>query len=252
MRKFKHKNTGQIGELWEDNHLHFDRSGGGCSCHETIWFGFIENSNDWEEVVEKGYEILSFESTLIGEFPNIILNRIGEDSFGAYSFSEKELLKSSIHKIHSVKRLVDGEIFTVGDLVSREDGIFKGKLEAINDKFEAITSSEGKIGMSWLIKIPNKTPLFTTEDGVDIFKGDSYYLLTSDWKLAFCSSFSEGDLAFNCFSSHDKAKEFILMNKPCLSINDIVYGTKEIHPPYAFVKEELMNFFKNLVQNKSK
>jgi hypothetical protein len=50
MRTFRHKRTGIIGTLEEDGHLHFERSGGECSAHETIWKGFVENSCDWEEI----------------------------------------------------------------------------------------------------------------------------------------------------------------------------------------------------------
>ena len=52
MRKFRHKITGITGELLEDGHLHFIRSDGKYSCQETLWKGFVENSNDWEEIKE--------------------------------------------------------------------------------------------------------------------------------------------------------------------------------------------------------
>ena len=77
-----------------------------------------------------------------------------------------------------------------------------------------------------------KKPLFTTEDGVDIFKGDEYLFivlnenLSSNWIIQ--SSVCDWDnpkkppLGKLQFSKKEKAEEYILMNKPCLSINDIL------------------------------
>ena len=63
MRKFKHTGTGTIGELREDGYLHFDMkekkmlSGHGkhfegLTLHNAIPFCFIEDSNNWQEVLE--------------------------------------------------------------------------------------------------------------------------------------------------------------------------------------------------------
>jgi hypothetical protein len=55
--------------------------------------------------------------------------------------------------IYSVKRLSDGEVFTVGDKVSREGGYFESTILSINDKFEAKTTLPDCVGMNWLKKV---------------------------------------------------------------------------------------------------
>ena len=80
-----------------------------------------------------------------------------------------------------------------------------------------------------------KPVLFKTEDGVDIFettavhwvvvtnksinKNVPYYL----YELKFCKAHLKLDLKneYKLFSTKEKAEEYIIMNKPCLSINDI-------------------------------
>lgn len=62
--------------------------------------------------------------------------------------------------------------------------------------------------------------LFTTEDGVDIFKGDKYYYVTLLFNIEENHAFA-GYYPANKFSTKKKAEEYVLMNKPCLSINDV-------------------------------
>ena len=72
-----------------------------------------------------------------------------------------------------------------------------------------------------------KQPLFKTEDGVDIFKGDEYFYTTD---LFVCvkskaEKYSTTGIAstgiWKDFSTKEKAEEYILMNKPCLSLNEV-------------------------------
>ena len=67
----------------------------------------------WQEVIEKDYEILSFKDTI----GNLITKKEGKflTSFHDTEYKEEGLIKRC--KIHSVKRLSDGEVFTVGDNV---------------------------------------------------------------------------------------------------------------------------------------
>jgi hypothetical protein len=71
----------------------------------------------------------------------------------------------------------------------------------------------------------NSKPLLKTEDGVYIFVGDHYYRLNKDYwsvaKLTMQSVFSNSYIDVLFFSTKEKAKEYLLMNKPCLSVNDI-------------------------------
>ena len=105
MKKFKHRKTGEIA-IYKDGVL---KSSG-----FSVEIGVEPSSNFWEEVVEKDYEILSF----IGrnaKIPLRILNKHTNlykhvTTNNAEELTEKYLLSGVGYKIHSIKRLSDGEI----------------------------------------------------------------------------------------------------------------------------------------------
>lgn len=69
-----------------------------------------------------------------------------------------------------------------------------------------------------------KQPLFTTEDGVDIFKNDVYYGLNKGDLIIMELNTNRiilDDIKCLTFSTKEKAEEYILLNKPCLSLNDV-------------------------------
>lgn len=181
----------------------------------------------WEEVVEKDYEILS----LIGGSNERILKDSG--NIKAWLNGHK-----GGWRIHSVKRLSDGEIFTIGDNTTY------GNIKSFNlisySKHITVhfnnTDSENCICEIKKIK-KIKKPLFTTEDGVDIYKNsESWWVAVNedtkistqdkkweydryDWNKPGNPSSSKN---YKWFSTEEKAKEYIIMNKPCLSINDVL------------------------------
>jgi hypothetical protein len=68
-------------------------------------------------------------------------------------------------------------------------------------------------------------PLFTTEDGVDVFEKQEVFELinnTKIFRITFlkCTSMT-GKNSRKYFSTKEKAENYILMNKPCLSLNDV-------------------------------
>lgn len=65
---------------------------------------------------QRDWEILSFKAN-IGGFEMILDKKVELGYFGYYGVEEKDLLASSVHTIHSVKRISDGEVFTIGDEV---------------------------------------------------------------------------------------------------------------------------------------
>lgn len=73
-----------------------------------------------------------------------------------------------------------------------------------------------------------KQPLFTTEDGVEIFENDKYWFVKplQDYYLGEVIAIEHsmtGRKQENIldFSTKEKAEEYIIMNKPCLSLNDV-------------------------------
>jgi hypothetical protein len=124
----------------------------------------------WEEIVEKDYEIVSYYQNSNVQQKNIYYK----------SHKNWEYIEKLNYKMHSVKRLSDGEIFTVNDRVNyMGDSYTISRFETLNEIFLV-----GIIGMQCLLNLidiePIKTPLFTTEDGVDIFEGDYYYWIDLD------------------------------------------------------------------------
>jgi hypothetical protein len=192
----------------------------------------------WEEVVEKDYEILSFKD--IGKSPLKGLAVIQKDgtysmdiSYPMYSSTKGGLLTDFLNLntwvIHSVKRLSDGEVFTVGD-----------KYNDCNLKNETIIEFQlGNNGLlvntSLLKNVQHiKKPLFTTEDGVNIFKDDRYWVVAKNnikyiGYVISAFEIEKNDTSFKeynwfnywSFSTEKAAKQYVLMNKPCLSIKDV-------------------------------
>tara|TARA_R110000850_G_scaffold69665_2_gene154594 strand:- start:9036 stop:10010 length:975 start_codon:yes stop_codon:yes gene_type:complete len=75
-----------------------------------------------------------------------------------------------------------------------------------------------------LLNKPKK--LFTTEDGVDVFEGDVYYSINnilecSTQQAIIGTGGAMKDKLFKDFSTKEAAEKYILLNKPCLSINDV-------------------------------
>lgn len=94
-----------------------------------------------------------------------------------------------------------------------------------------------------------KQPLFTTEDGVDIFEGDSYYSYNLELDISSkfdsaCLKISGKNTDNKYFSTKEKAEEYILMNKPCLSLNDVLKLSIDTEYSYTFQK------LKELVKSK--
>jgi hypothetical protein len=185
MRKYKHIKTGRYAEqTFEDSKLYYVEKLTG-----TLPSVFIEESNDWEEIIEK--DAKHIKKPLFTT----------EDGIPA---------EDGVTNVCYLK-LVDNvwELFYRGGIYyqnSVNSGIWKA-------------FSNVKAAQHWLkIKYPDK--LFTTNDNVDIYRGDEYYSINDFWEI------TEHDtrIIINCnptFSTKEAAKEYILMNKPCLSLNDV-------------------------------
>lgn len=195
-------------------------------CHSIADGGYYTNKGDmvynpedypefWELVVKKDYEILTV---------NPSENHTG--------YSDKKAIVSwntcnkdfKYWEIHSVKRLSDGEIFTIGD--NTNAGIIKQFNICGNTlqlKVDGLTFLN-----DYLVK-KVKQPLFTTEDGKGIFEGDEVNSVNKTTFILNCGNLNGGVVTSNFisnnnylyFSTKSLAETFILMNKPCLSINDV-------------------------------
>lgn len=128
--------------------------------------------------------------------------------------------------IYSVRRLSDNEVFTVGDKQGNLT-ITHFKIKDGNMYAHFAPSAERDIEINQLQK--QKQKLFTTTDGKDIFEGDEYWFITSGLigvPLPNTASSTNGagkaTSSYKYFSTEEKAKEYIIYNKPLFSISDVM------------------------------
>jgi hypothetical protein len=225
---------GTIVEVQKDGYIHWNVNSNIHNPTNYIHNSSIEQYKEfWQPIVEKDYEILRF--ILPGN--NVIHVQNAKNSM------EFMLKNPNTYKIYSVKRKSDGEIFTIGD--NTKYGCID-KFYIKNNYLLAITilESNGRY-LKDLEKI--KQPLFTTEDGVDIFEGDSF-AHTSGWTEPKIIRATSKHLNYKLpmdklFSTKEKAEEFILLNKPCLSYGDIqeFIKVKDCNKVLELIKQKLNN-----------
>lgn len=151
---------------------------------------FIPSTKEeFEAQFNKKYEILELKGTYNQRIHKIINGVVfTSNSKGPINSScwnndpsiENILKYPNDFTIHSIKRLSDGEIFTVGDKVKQVSWI--GPIKEIkivgpmNNCFVFIDC--GDRVLDYLLSVVEKlTPLFKTEDGVDVFEGDLPWFL---------------------------------------------------------------------------
>jgi hypothetical protein len=202
--------------------------------------GKYETFYAWQKAQEKlqekkEYEILSY------SYKNWIYkkNNLGEFSTSFDAPAHLLILHpENMDKIHSVKRLSDNEIFTVGDKIKGwgETPVIKIEKFQIdsfdNTKISAYHNNGYGRGISSWEKI--KQPLFTTEDGVAITDENQtlYAVLTkAQWetredtfkRMRERSQFSAPlNSAWKYFSTDEARLHYTIRNKPLLSWNDVL------------------------------
>lgn len=195
---------------------------------------WMVKGNDWEEIKEKEWEVLSFLNKQTNCISTLRQNGMYLDSIvsgnGILAFENVDL---NYWLIHSVKRLNDNKIFTI-----REKYIdvfnFKRELGRFHiSEGKMLISNGDNIFVSNITTISKtKELLFTTEDGVDVFAGDSPWFTLSDIQ---CKGFNSLVMQFKnitgeatktvykYFSTKEAAEEYVLINRPCLSIKDVAF-----------------------------
>ena len=133
-------------------------------------------------------------------------------------------------KIHSVKRLSDGEVFTVGDIVKvREQGSKKviEKFEIVNDKSSIRNGVwiEYPCGGSHLRGVAKvQQPIFLTHDGKDIFPKDTVWYVNKE-NLYYDYIVAYPEVKFNSeirayFLTRQEAEEYVEKNKVLFTTED--------------------------------
>ena len=206
----------------------------------------------WEEVIEKDYEILSYyqESNVYGKY---VYYKSNEN----WNYIEKQN-----YKIYSIKRLSDGEMFTVGDRITGTLSVKERTHKYVTIQKIYLKNNILHIGIDTgfidislcndFEKINHfKQPIFQTEDGVDIFIGDISFGVNSSFKLSEVKHINDLYIYSDVkeFSTKEKAEEYILMNKPCLSLND-VFKVYPLYKKYCNSMTKHAIDLINLVKNK--
>lgn len=271
MKTFKHKNNGST-MTYKD----------GCMKIENLVIEGIPNLNYWEEVVKKEWEILSFinDRGVILYFEGEKCVRKSNGTSVVFVKDKTTVIQNGFSKIHSVKRLLDGEVFTLGDICHPLDYTdFKSSITKIfllvSDKMR-VKSNSYDLGINDLTKV--KTPLCISTDGYEMYEDDIYYTpqrnligfynLFMQFKVSTSSNFEDKNVKrftkkenveefirkenYNGkrFKTKEEVEQIILMNKPCLSLNDLlsVWGTCNTKEMYAL--SPLFSNFKKLANEK--
>lgn len=214
----------------------------------------------WEPIIEKDYEILLISGIKNGLVlcelnPNTNLFKYNMVN-GSEEFSLDNFLKSG-YRIHSVKRLSDGEIFTIGDsgiVPKKTHDFYKKKRYPIisfyikDGKLKTIYENGCHLDINELKHF--QEPLFITEDGVDIYEGDTFYFVNNIENGVYMlnkdiaklnASNSKKVKGILDFSTKEAAEEYIVMNKPVLSLNDIKnYNNATVYTVVANNLKELV------------
>jgi hypothetical protein len=176
----------------------------------------VESLISIEKAVEKDYEILSYLKK--GSTTCITTKRRGGENHEEY------------WNIHKVKRLSDGEIFTVGDIISCKNGSSNKRL----DKIKLVNDDSSFVNGIWFHyssgcshfkhAIKQKQPIFLTHDGKDIFAGDKVWYIN---KATLYSSFLIPVLGTKFFSdinayflTQEAASDYIKRNKVLFTTED--------------------------------
>lgn len=102
----------------------------------------------------------------------------------------------------------------------------------------------GRADMEQFKASKQSKPILTTEDGVDKYEGGAMYwvgrktLNMGHVGYIFNDSIKKSHLYnYVYFSSEEAAKDFILMNKPCLSVNDVLSCTKDYYTSPQYIND---------------
>ena len=210
--------------------------------HQTLNKGEVENSPDyWEEVVEKDYEILG------------VLHLKTDTTF---TLLEGQAVWGSDVDIIQIRRPSDGEVFNLGDVVTSELICWE------NATIESFTTegncalvkynTGGQFVTEYLRNIKKRLPVITTKDGITLYEGDTWYGLHEFSKEGIITRTTrESDPKgryenLTLFSTMEAAEDYVLMNKPCLSIQDVLNFIPE--GVTAITKHNLCNKLKTLVK----
>ena len=203
------------------------------------WNVYEKYSEFWEEIKEpKTFEILSFAGvgTLIAKLtPNGTYSYEDLDQCKEWTLDEMivPMKDSGFPIIYSVKRLSDGEIFTLGDCMTSNTSdwsdrdCFISAFKLTDDKmfFEIKQDKMKSFYLLSLTKYKHK-PILISEEGIKLYEGDECFLVfTTRWdytKTNMRKELSSPTSYMKYFANEDKARAFCYLHKPLYSRQDVL------------------------------
>lgn len=181
--------------------------------------------------LKQDWEIISLKND--GDIYKLIVDQTYMS--GAHTVSLKWALENKF-QIHSVKRLSDETIFTIGDKVS--DTTYSVNLSITDFVIDnaCLRIQCRPLASKWHInEIQKVQSLFTTEDGCPAYENYKVALLSTDnWLISYPVTapqipFKGDHNQFKYFSTIEKAEEWVYLNKKSISINDLkeLLGTRD-------------------------
>ena len=248
-RKFKHKHTGAVVIKGSDSYFIIEED----TPTESIPAKFIENSNDWEEVVQKKYLFTTHDGVKIYKgmdswsiYKDLSISPntperapwVGSSKYSLY-FSTEEAAQKYIDE--NTKKIV----FTTHDGVP----MYVGDSYCFINKYNMDEVYDHTVGRAWsvtnlkqdshirfstrkaaqqFIDKNTKKPILRTEDGVDLFEGDKFwYVYIPEWDVMseILSEENEEsidkDIYVN-FSTKQAAKDYVNLHAPKFSKKEIL------------------------------
>lgn len=153
-------------------------------------------------------------------------------------------------EIESVRRLSDGEVFSLGDDVGYSQNPYKTfKIDSFNvigHNMMAVNSVGRELNI--IILNNNKKPLFQTEDGKDVYEGGEFVAVQkTTFDMLCCRQTLTNPENYYIFSNEEKANNWVLMNKPVLSVNDVLAVCEN---NYGFLQNKLLDRLKEIAKSK--
>lgn len=239
-------------------------------CHSIADGGYYTNKGDrvynpedypefWEKIIKKNYEVLSYKCFSRNlEYQQLFIKQNNLFCWSTVQHNESYILnnmwnnKTGGYVINSVERLSDNVVFSVGD--NTNAGIIK-QFNICGNTLQL--KVDGLIFLNDYLVKKVKQPLFTTEDGIDIFEGDIYYHTKPDFTISYggkADNKISGNLIgyknYKYFSTKEKAQEWVVLNKPCLSIKEICPIIGQCNNTTYIDLDKLTEKLKELVKSK--